>query len=147
MVGEHLQVLTVYVISGNTVGFGTTGREMVIGGKELNGRDLLERVVAPVLIEVNDGQFLSLACLDDHRYASFAITDITPREEGFLKFVGEVLGYLKRHREHHVVLIQNRSTFKAGGEGISENVDVSVSVVSRDGEGDLAMSVGMIIEG
>ena len=50
MVGE--EVTRTACIEIYTVGFGNTGREMVVGEMVLDKRGLLERVVTPVLLEV-----------------------------------------------------------------------------------------------
>jgi hypothetical protein len=145
VVGKGLKVLIVNVIRSDTVGLGASGGEVVVGSKELDGGQLLERILSPVLIEVKNGELLALARVGDHGESYLAVADIAPCVDGLLKLIGEVLGYLERDGEHHIVLIEDCRALNAGGKGVGKNVDASVLIVACDLEGNGAVLILLVV--
>jgi hypothetical protein len=145
VVGKGLKVLIVNIIRSDTVGLGASGGKVVVGSKELDGGQLLERILSPVLIEVKDGELLALARVDDHGESYLAVADIAPCVDGLLKLIGEVLGYLERDGEHHIVLIEDCRALNAGGKGVGKNVDASVLIIACDLEGNGAVLVLLVV--
>ena len=75
-------------------GLGHAGGQVVVGGDVLDGGELLQRVVAPVLIQVDDREAQGLPAGQHQREDRLPIGDVTGVIVGLLLLAAEVLGDL-----------------------------------------------------
>ena len=93
---------------------------MIVGGVVLNKRDLLEREVTPILIDVYKIIFLYSVGLCDYGKNAFSILCIEKREDIIVAVASEILAVFNRHGNHHQIIVKQNGAFKrAGGRGRS----------------------------
>ena len=132
MVGQREQILVINVVGGNAVGFADARGKVIVGGEELDRADLLERVVAPVLVEIEYGEVLGLTGLEGYGEVGLAESIVAAVEQGLFLFVGKVLADLQGNRQQHVALAKQHAVFKASAVRVGHHVDIAVNVVARN---------------
>ena len=145
VVRQSLQVLLIYVVRCDTVGLRNTGGEVVIGSEELNRGDLLEREVAPVLIQVEHRIVTGFACFERHGEVGLAVAVVTVVEQRLLVLVRKVLANLKRNGQQHVTLAQQHAVFKAGAVRVGHDVQVAVMLVTGNVKDQIVVLVPNLI--
>ncbi len=118
---------------------------MVIRSKELNRGYLLERILSPVHIGLENGKLLGLARVYVYGDSDLTVAYVAPQPNRLLKLVVKVLGNLGGYRKKRVVSIKNRTALYRATVGICHNVHIAVVLIALDREGYCSMEVLRVV--
>ena len=124
----------------DTAGLGGTQRQVVVGPEELDGGELLEGHVSPVLVEVQNRQLGLLTRFEGEREVGFGVGGIAGVEDRLLVLALEVLVDHDGNGQEHIVLVQKNGVLAAAARGVGVDVDVAViGGIHRNGGGVVAV--------
>ena len=138
-VGESPEIAgTVHGI--DTAGLGGAQRQVVVGPEKLDGGELLEGHLSPVLVEVQNRKLGLLTRFEGEREVGFGVGGIAGVEDRLLVLALEVLVDHDGNGQEHIVLVQKNGVLAAAARGVGVNVDVAViGGIHRNGGGVVAV--------
>ena len=138
-VGERPEVAGT-VHGTDAAGLGGAQGQVVVGPEELDGGELLEGHVSPVLVEVQNRQLGLLTRLEGEREVGLGVGGIAGVEYGLLVLALEVLVDHDGNGQEHIILIQHYGVLTAAARGVGVDVDIAVvGGLHRNGGGVVAV--------